>query len=128
MHGGSMMKFAKLAAILVLAVLVLLGTFNLASSVGVVPWFRISDIPALQGSPAIAYNSTTNQFLVVWEDWRGDVGFGSDVYAQIVNSDSTMDGANFYLTIEDDWQRSPQPAYNPVTNRYLVVWEDHQNS
>lgn len=119
-----MMKVVKLATILILAVLVFLGTFNLVSSEGVVPWFRISDIPALQGYPANAYNSTTNQFMVVWEDFRGDVGFGSDVYAQIVNGDSSMAGGNFSITVVNDWQRSPKPAYNPVTNRYLVVWQE----
>ena len=119
-----MMKAIKLAAILIFTVSILLGTFNLVSSVGVVPWFRISDIPYLQGYPAIAYNSTTDQYLAVWEDFRGDVGFGSDVYAQIVNSDSSMAGANFSITVVNDWQRSPKPAYNSVANKYLVVWQE----
>ncbi len=46
-----MMKAIKLASILIIVVVILLGTFSLASSVGVVPWFQISDTPALQGYP-----------------------------------------------------------------------------
>ncbi len=72
------MKVIKPAVIFVISVLVFLGTFKLASSVGVVPWFRISDNESGQSVPAITYNSTTNQYLTVWEDWRGDTGFGSE--------------------------------------------------
>jgi len=122
--GGRMMKKIKTITIWTLSIVILLGTYQLVSSGGVATWFRISDIPYLQDIPGVAYNSSSDQFLVVWEDFRGEVGFGTDVYAQLVNSNGSMSGANFPLTVVDDWQRGPKPAYNPVTDRYLVVWED----
>lgn len=102
----------------------LLLTFSVVLSSGVVPWFPISDIPYNQSRPGLASNPTANQFLVVWEDYRGLTGFGSEVYGQLVNGDGTMSGANFPITIMDDWQRDPKAVYNPVTGKYLVIWED----
>lgn len=118
------MKKKKAITICTLSIVILLGTYQLVSSGGVSTWFRISDIPSIQDIPGIAYNSSSDQFLVVWEDYRGDVGFGTDVYAQLVNSDGSMSGANFPLTVTEDWQKGPKPAYNPITDKYLVVWED----
>jgi hypothetical protein len=65
---------------------------------------------------------------VVWEDWRGSTGFGTNLYAQLVNGDGSMSGANFSITLADDWQRSPKPAYIQATNKYLVVWEDQRDN
>lgn len=118
------MRITKLAIILIFALISIIATFNLVSSEGIVPWFRISDIPSLQDTAGVAANTQTGQYLVVWEDWRGLVGFGSDVFAQIVNSDGTMAGGNFSVTVVNDWQRGPVPAYSPVANKYLVVWEE----
>ncbi len=58
-----MIKFLRLAVILILAALVFFGTFKLASSAGEVPWFRISDISTHQNFPAIAYHTTDNQYF-----------------------------------------------------------------
>ena len=99
-------------------------TFQAVSSIGVVSSFPISDIPYNQTYPGLASNASANQFLVVWEDFRGETGFGSDVYGQLVNGDGAMSGINFAINDENDWQRGPKAAYNPVTGQYLVVWED----
>jgi hypothetical protein len=99
-------------------------TFQAVSSVGVVPAFPISDIPHNQTYPGLASNPSADQFLVVWEDFRGLTGFGSEVYGQLVNGDGTMAGANFPITVENDWQRGPRAVYNPTTDQYLVIWED----
>lgn len=117
------MKKVKLAATVIIAA-VMLVAFQVVFSGGVVPWFRISDSTANQSRPGLAYNSSSNQFLVVWEDFRAPVGFGSDVYAQLVNGDGSMAGVNIPVSTVSDWQRSPKAAYNPVTGKYLVVWED----
>jgi hypothetical protein len=112
-------------ALLVFAISLL--TFKVVSSAGVVPWFQISDTPALQSLPEVAYNAASHQFLVVWEDFRGP-GIGDDVYAQLVNDDGTLSGGNFPISQAADWQRSPKPAHNPDTNQYLVVWEEWRNA
>jgi len=119
-----MMRKIKPLMIWLFVIVTLLITYTAASTIGVVPWFRITDSNAGQSYPGLASNPAANQFLVVWEDWRGDTGFGSEVYGQIVNGDGTMSGANFPITVENDWQRSPKAVYNPVTDKYLVIWED----
>ncbi len=119
------MKNKPLAILILLFGILFLVSIEIA--VGALPWFRISDIPYLEEYPAAAYNSSSNQFLVVWEDFRGLSGFGSDVYAQLVNSDGSMAGGNFSISVEDDWQRGPIPAYSPVENKFLVVWVDQVN-
>ena len=121
------MKKIKPVTIWVFVIVALLIMINIVSSDGVVPWFRISDIPHYQSRPGLAYNSSSNQFFVVWEDFRGS-GIGNDVYAQLVNSDGSMSGINYPISSANDWQRDPKPVYNPVTDRYLVIWEDWRNA
>lgn len=116
----------KTMVIVIVVIVILLATVQWVSSQEVSDRFRISDVPHLQGYPAIAHNSTINQYLVVWEDWRGS-GIGTDIYAQLVNNDGTLSGANFPLVTTDDWQRAPALAHNPATSKYLLVWEDHNN-
>jgi len=118
------MKKIKLVATVMILAVTLVVAFQVVYSGGVVPWFRISDSTAGQSRPGLAYNSSADQFLVVWEDYRGAVGYGSDVYGQIVNGDGSMAGVNFAITTESDWQRDPKAAHDPITGDYLVVWED----
>lgn len=118
------MKKTRIVTILIIAALTVLETFMVVHSAGVVQGFPVSDSTAKQSRPGLAYNSKSNQFLVVWEDYRAPVGFGSDVYGQLVNDDGSMTGVNFPISTVSDWQRDPKAAYNPVTNKYLVVWED----
>ena len=118
----------KLAIIWVFMVVILLGTFDIVFSAGVDPWLRISDIPYTQSHPGLTYNPSSNQFLVVWQDLRG-IGWG-DVYAQLVDSNGAIAGANFSIAVADDaddWLFNPKPAYNSATNQYLVVWEELRN-
>jgi hypothetical protein len=71
--------------------------------------------------PVVAYNSTDNQFLVVWWDKRNsDSG---DIYARLVNGDGTMDGSDFPISTSSAEQGGPAVAYDPNANQYLVVWE-----
>lgn len=122
------MKKVRPVATVILAVVAVLVTFQVAYAMGVVPWFPITDNSARPFYPGLTYNSSANQFLVVWEDYRALVGFGCDVYAQLVNGDGSMAGINFPVSTVDDWQRGPKPAYNPITDKYLVVWEDQRNA
>jgi hypothetical protein len=78
--------------------------------------------------PAVAYNSRTNEFLVVWHG-NGDSANEFEVYGQRLNaaglevgpndfriSDMGPDGRGAY-----DASR-PSLSYNSATNEYLVVW------
>jgi len=83
-------------------------------------------------APAVAYNPTSNEYLVVW---RGDNDTGAlvdeefEIYGQRLNaatgaeltadlrlSDMGPDGNANY----DAWE--PTVAYNSTSNQYLVVW------
>ena len=89
--------------------------------------------------PAVAHNSTSNQYLVVW---RGDDNTGAlvdeefEIYGQRLNaasgvplgandsrlSDMGPDGNANYDAFE------PAVAYNSVNNQYLVVWRGDDNT
>jgi len=84
---------------------------------------RIAAGPREQVTPAVAYNSTDNQYLVAWADNQGDV-FNPLIYARRLNADAGLEGAAFLLSEPGHRKRSPAIAYNPPGNEYLVVWED----
>jgi hypothetical protein len=83
-------------------------------------------------NPSVAYISSTNEFLVVWEEWRPwypsydnfsingqyiDVA-GKAVGGEFTISPPILGGKNY--------KRVPQVAYNGSKNINLVVWEDHR--
>ncbi len=101
--------------------------------------FRLSDMGAVDGdadfdarSPVTAYNSTNNEYLVVWYgDDGGDLAISeTEIYGQRVDaitgeeigedfrlSDMGLDGdANFDAV-------GPAVAYNVTNDEYLVVWQ-----
>ncbi len=100
--------------------------------------FRISDMgpdgsPAyIAIDPAVAYNSTNNEYLVVWE---GDdnifplVDEEFEVFGQRLGADGAEIGANDFR-ISDAGPNSnvtydattPAVTYNSTDNEYLVVW------
>ena len=94
------------------------------------PELSISSPAADRGeaSPAVAYNGTAKQYLVVWIDrrpWEGSLDAG-DVYGRRLNRVGAVRGPDF--RISGRWAREaesfPDVAYNPTTDRYLVVWSD----
>lgn len=95
--------------------------------------FRISnsgtDTDAARSSndPSIAYNSTDNEFLVVWEE----DGFGNDnnfdIFGQRVSSAGAEVGSDFRISntgtdTDTKLGTDPSVAYSSVDNKYLVVW------
>jgi hypothetical protein len=89
-----------------------------------------SEIPistASQGqfSPAVAYNSISGEYLVVWEDIRG--GTIRDIYGQRVSSSGALLGSEIPISTASGGQYSPKVAYNGTSGEYLVVWGDARN-
>jgi len=81
--------------------------------------------------PAVAYNSTNNEYLVVWEAFP--VGIGND---KVDIHGQRLDAATGAQLGTDDFRISdmgngdqileafdPAVAYNSADNEYLVVWE-----
>ncbi len=93
--------------------------------------FRISGSNATANDyfPAVAWNQTANQYLVVWQDERSLSTRGSDIYGRRVGAGGAAIGGDFRIsgsnaTSDDDW---PAVTWNQTANQYLVVWEDGRN-
>jgi hypothetical protein len=79
--------------------------------------FPISNDPtAYKLYSAIAYNATNNEFLVSWDDGRGDVIWGQ----RVRGSDGALLGTNFQIG-QTGGIRSAV-AWNESNNIYMVVW------
>jgi hypothetical protein len=100
--------------------------------------FRLSDMgpdgDANYGAdfPAVAYNDTNNEYLVVWygdDDTGGLVDEEYEIYGQRVSATGAEIGANDFrlsdMGPDGDTNYAgggPAVAYNSADNDYLVVW------
>ena len=78
--------------------------------------------------PAVVWNGTDNEYLVVWTDLRP--WSGMDVYGRRVRADGVALGSDFRIsgagaTSGEDF---PAVAWNEGADQYLVVWHDWRNS
>ena len=98
--------------------------------------FVISNAAQGQLSPAVAFDSTTRSFLVVWIDYRnapftylGQANTG--VFGQRVSAEGTLIGpasdVNFLIS-ETNTCTAVAVADDPVNNKFLVVWADDHYS
>ena len=92
-------------------------------------------------APRCAYNSTDDNYLCAWEDFRNvpDWLYPGDAYGALLDHDGNM---IVEIPILDDYhmpggdtypgydskqdQRVPTPCYNPDRNEFLVAWRDHR--
>jgi len=94
------------------------GTCGLGST------FIISNDPEDQLYPAVAYNVTDDQYLVVWTSEQSDQG---DVYGRRVESVTPLD-TPFPIAQAFDLQGYPVVDWNSDDNEYLIVWHDYRDS
>jgi hypothetical protein len=80
--------------------------------------------------PAVAWNQTANEYLVVWEDLRSDSTRGHDIYGRRVGADGARLGADLRISGPKATgnENYPAVAWNQDANQYLVVWQDDRNS
>ena len=59
--------------------------------------FRISGLAAVRADrkPAIAFNTVSNQYLVVWEDDRNAPARGTDIYGQRIKASGLFAALDF---------------------------------
>ena len=88
--------------------------------------FLISNAANSQNEAAMAYNSTANQYLVVWRDNRSG---NADIYGRLVNANGGFPGPDFIINaVTTNGQENPSVAYNSIANQYLVVWDDSRGA
>lgn len=79
--------------------------------------------------PAVAWNQTRHQYLVVWSDSRNAGTRGMDIYGQRVSASGERLRGNFLISGDaaTDEESQASVAWNGTANEYLVVWEDRRN-
>jgi hypothetical protein len=128
----------------VTAIAALLGLTSAGAAIGPLEQeFRISFMGP-DGSPdynasnvTSAYNSTANEFLVVWsgQDNTGSLVDGEEeVFAQRVSPGGALLGSRIRVSdMGPDGDpnyggSNPSVAYNPANDQYLVVWSGDDNT
>ena len=81
-------------------------------------------------TPAIAYNTVDNEFLVVWEgSRRAPEPLSREIYGRRIAGGSG-DFVGGEMAISDGGlptsAENPALAFNPLNNQYLVVWQAEQ--
>jgi len=83
-------------------------------------------------SPAVAYSTNQNTFIVVWSGIPGGTDLEREVYGQLVSADGSLVGGMVRISQTGPANVSAQGAFHPdvVHNRnldeFLVVWDgDH---
>jgi hypothetical protein len=106
--------------------------------------FRISDVGGTglinfwAWAPAVAYNSTDDEYLVVWYGNDNEGGLSElewEIFGQRIDAATgSAVGANDFRISDmgGDWDPAyhaddPAVAYNGALNEYLVVWSGYDN-
>jgi hypothetical protein len=77
-------------------------------------------------NPALAYNSATDNYLVVYEfEYSAS---DHDIYAMLVGVDGTPAGSPISITAASNLESNPCLSYSLAVNRYLIVWVSRQGA
>jgi hypothetical protein len=89
--------------------------------------FPISATNRLELPPAVAYNTSSKEYLVVWTQMT-DTGIFKfwQVRGQRISQGGTLLGDSFIIV--DNGGFKPSVAYNPDLNEYCVVAEEYPNT
>jgi hypothetical protein len=78
--------------------------------------------------PSLAYNSSDNEYLVVWQETGSPSEYKREIFGQRLDADGGRLGGAFRISTtgaDGDAERasnSPVVAYNSASNEYLVAW------
>lgn len=75
--------------------------------------------PAISAAPQVAFNSTYEEFLVVWFNHQGG---SSDIFARRVLADGTLSSWFAVYAVPGELHAYPVVAYNAARNEYMVAW------
>ena len=97
--------------------------------------FRISGpfgppVPTMETSPEVAFNATSNQYLVVWTDFRNFATRGGDIYGARIKAGGAIAQADIQIcgVAADEDDGHADVAWNSNANQYLVTWTDGRNN
>jgi hypothetical protein len=80
----------------------------------------IGTMTGVQSVPVVAWNGATG-YMVAWQDARNG---GNDIYAQRVNADGTLAGANFVVSNAANNQTTPAITWAAAASEFMVTWAD----
>jgi hypothetical protein len=91
----------------------------------------LADAPEAQIFPHLVYVEEQNMYFAIWEDNRNDQpdtywrdAANLDIYAQWLTPGGVPSGPDIPICTEEGIQRYSRVIYNPVMERFLVVWQD----
>ncbi|MEM0466255.1 MAG: DUF2341 domain-containing protein [Candidatus Thermoplasmatota archaeon] len=76
-----------------------------------------------QMNPHVSFDSVNNRFCVIWQDARNGVT-DYNLYAKFYDTSGTQIGGEKTICSLTNSQLEPWSAFDPITRRYLIVWED----
>ncbi len=87
----------------------------------------VSDQDNIKVYPQAAYNSKHDEYLVVWEQSSGN---DPGIYGQRLSKHGDKIGSSpFSIAVGNKSRQHPAVDYDPVNDRYLVVWDhDHDGT
>jgi len=86
--------------------------------------FPISSAFGEQRNPAVAYNHSSDEYLVVWWDDRDRIMTGYNIYGRLIASDGETGGSDCPIVTAAGDQHHPDVVYNSTLSEYLVIWQD----
>lgn len=95
---------------------------------GSAPYLDITNYGFDGSFPDVAFDSQSEQFLVVWENAMGgvtgpaDIGYDRPLFGRMVASSGAFSGDVFALASSGQYHTSPTVANDSVNHRFLVAW------
>jgi hypothetical protein len=74
-----------------------------------------------QEAPSLAHNTTRNEYLVIWQDYRS--GSDYDIYSRRVSASGERIGQEVAIHTAGSINGRPAAAFNPHDEQYLVAWQ-----
>lgn len=118
-----------------------LTTSASAATVGPLTELTASPVGEEMRRPAISYDSTEDQYVIVWEDYRNESTNASDLFVTRLTPNLAADPTGGTFIIEDAdglplltsptdlaaTQRSPSIVYSPTAGEHIIVWVDNRD-
>ena len=90
--------------------------------------FPISEDGAMEGGVTVAYDSNHDRFLTAWADFRNKGTTDLDIYGRIVDPEGNPVSGDIPIAQEKRGQSISALAFDPLGDRFLVVWTDWRNA